>query len=718
MKRIHPTIFGISFLSLSVAFGQANSRVPNAANMRAGESVEFCHQHTQHNQLMSNPAFAAQSQLDQQAMEQRLTQMLGEAPTRGTVYKIPIVFHVLHNGGTENISRDQILDALAILNRDFRLQNADAANVHFDFNANNPAAVCQPSDVEIEFVLATKAPDGACFSGITRTKSPLTNDGSDGDGQVDAIVAGNDVYQGEWPGNRYLNVFVCEDIGGAAGYTFTPSSWIGTNMRNGIWVKQNYTGSIGTSSVNASRTLTHEAGHWLNLSHTWGSTNDPLVSCGDDYVGDTPATRGTTTCNLNENFCGVRANVENYMDYAYCSKMFTEGQVARMRAALTGSTGGRNNLITNANLIATGTNSAPALCSAQFSVSQRDICAGQQVQFSDETYNAVTGWSWTFTGGTPATSTAQNPTVTYTTPGTYAVTLSATDGSSTDVETKMSYIVVLPASEPLPFHEGFENLSSLSNSTRWTVQNYENNAAWGITSSAARSGSKSAKLANYGQAAGMTDELSSAPVDLSGINATDGVTLSFRYAYRKRISANDDFLKVYITNTCGETWGLRKTMHGASLSNATAPTAWTPTAADWTTVHMMNITSVYWADNFRFKFRFEGDGGNNIYLDDINIYAGAPSETVVLGINDKSEFQHATVYPNPADEEVHVRFTASTGQSVGITVTDLMGHTLQQHKVNANEGENIVLIATDMLAPGMYMIRLNEGNQAMQFVVR
>src|SRR3989338_8856778 len=106
--------------------------------------------------------------------------------------------------------------------------------------------------------------------------------------------------------------------------------------------------------------------HWFNLSHTWGDTNDPGVSCGTDNVADTPTTRGVTACNLNENFCGVRANVENYMDYSYCSKMFTAGQVTRMRTALTSSTAGRNNLSTNANLVATGADGSAALCKAEF----------------------------------------------------------------------------------------------------------------------------------------------------------------------------------------------------------------------------------------------------------------------------------------------------------------------------------------------------------------
>ncbi len=89
------------------------------------------------------------------------------------MYVIPVVFHVLHNGGAENISVAQIHDAVDILNRDYRLLNSDANNVQATFQG-------MPADIEIEFVLATKAPNGQCFSGITRTQNALTNDGSSG----------------------------------------------------------------------------------------------------------------------------------------------------------------------------------------------------------------------------------------------------------------------------------------------------------------------------------------------------------------------------------------------------------------------------------------------------------------------------------------------------------------------------------------------------------
>lgn len=79
---------------------------------------------------------------------------------------------------------------------------------------------------------------------------------------------------------------------------------------------------------------------------------------------------------------------------------------------------------------------------ADFSASETQITAGNSVTFTDLSENIPTSWSWTFEGGTPATSNLQNPTVTYSEPGEYTVTLVATNAFGSDTETKTEYISV------------------------------------------------------------------------------------------------------------------------------------------------------------------------------------------------------------------------------------------------------------------------------------
>ena len=84
---------------------------------------------------------------------------------------------------------------------------------------------------------------------------------------------------------------------------------------------------------------------------------------------------------------------------------------------------------------------------ADFSADETDICIDGDVTFNDLTFGTPTSWSWTFEGGTPETSTEQNPTVTYATVGIYDVTLEVGDGTNTSTISKEDYITVSTAPE-------------------------------------------------------------------------------------------------------------------------------------------------------------------------------------------------------------------------------------------------------------------------------
>ena len=82
---------------------------------------------------------------------------------------------------------------------------------------------------------------------------------------------------------------------------------------------------------------------------------------------------------------------------------------------------------------------------ADFTANVTTITAGGSVDFTDLSLNIPTGWSWTFTGGIPASSALPNPTgIVYDTPGTYDVSLTVTNVNGSDNETKTAYITVNP----------------------------------------------------------------------------------------------------------------------------------------------------------------------------------------------------------------------------------------------------------------------------------
>lgn len=79
---------------------------------------------------------------------------------------------------------------------------------------------------------------------------------------------------------------------------------------------------------------------------------------------------------------------------------------------------------------------------ADFTANSTQICVGQTVSFTDISTNIPAGWTWTFEGGTPSSSTVQNPTVTYNTPGVYDVTLVAANYNGTNTIVLTDYITV------------------------------------------------------------------------------------------------------------------------------------------------------------------------------------------------------------------------------------------------------------------------------------
>ncbi len=251
---------------------------------------------------------------------------------------IPLVFHVVHDNGVENISDAQIFESIVQLNEDYAALNPELVDVHPNFSD-------LVADVGIEFRLADLDPNGAPTSGINRIQSELTYNGSD--------IALKEMIQ--WDPTMYLNIWVVHssDGGNGSAFAYYPADVEGSGfIYDGVVSSYWAVGRTETAVWTHYKILTHEVGHWANLKHTWGdeSNNQSSEGCSyDDGVEDTPNTIGNTDCDIEAESCGSLDNIQNYMDYSNCPNMFTEGQKTRMLAALNSEVGGRNNLWSDEN---------------------------------------------------------------------------------------------------------------------------------------------------------------------------------------------------------------------------------------------------------------------------------------------------------------------------------------------------------------------------------
>ncbi|TVR80422.1 MAG: zinc metalloprotease [Saprospirales bacterium] len=246
---------------------------------------------------------------------------------------IPVVFHVVWNRSEENISDLQIFDQLEILNRSFNMNNRNLHTVPSQFR--NLIA-----NIDIEFCLAARDPDGNPTTGITRTFTPIENVGSE---RIDflrrAIHFSEAGGVDHWDPDRYLNVWVCRIGGGLIGNATFPNA-MPYPEAEGVVIDYRYVGSIGTAvesrPYDGGKTLIHEIGHYFNLFHPWGPGSG---SCDvDDFVEDTPLQIGPYfSCDESDRFsCGSEDIVTNFMDYPEddCLAMFTHGQRERMLSSL------------------------------------------------------------------------------------------------------------------------------------------------------------------------------------------------------------------------------------------------------------------------------------------------------------------------------------------------------------------------------------------------
>jgi len=577
---------------------------------------------------------------------------------------IPVVVHVIHNGGTENISNTQIQSQVDVLNEDFgkiALSPGDGNGV----------------DTEVRFCLAKITPDGKCTDGIVRVKSTLTTHQTYQRSQLAGLSV--------WDATRYLNIYIVKNISGGStlGYASFPG---GPVNEDGVVIAYNYFGRTGTIAGGTSgRTASHEVGHWLGLYHTFNG-GCGVDTCADgDYVCDTPpAANPNFGCPV-INSCAndvpnVSDQIQNYMDYSNdgCKSMFTDGQKTRVQATLNTL---RNVIWQAANITSTGCDSAyvspPCNAVADFTSNGQNICVGNPVQFVNRSLNNPITYLWYFPGGTPSTSTAQNPTVVYSALGSYNVSLVATNSNGTDSVTFTNYITV---SNPvpglaLPYSEGFETSAFPPNGI--VLDNPDAGITWERDTIAVQyAGLGSAKInnlinTNYGQA----DAMILPTFDLTTFT---NPYISFRWAYAKSDPNYSDELIVLISTDCGVNFTQIFYRTGSTMT--TGATQTTPYIPDSNTVWKLanvSLGSYATCDHAVLKIVNVTDGGNNLYIDNINLGASA------VGISENMPGANAVVvYPNPASEQVTVSVDHNVlSKGAELYLYDLMGNIIYREKM-------------------------------------
>lgn len=388
-------------------------------------------------------------------------------------YTIPVIVHVVHGGqsvGTyPNVSQAQINSQIAILNNDY-------AGIGLN-NGNAPAPFAPlKANCNINFCLAQKDPTGATLlePGIERINyiskgwaNPTTPTTP---AAFQTFVNGTIKPNSIWDPTRYLNIWLtdCNNNVGLLGYATFPagtglagvSSFLGTASTDGIWNWSRAFGNVGTlqAPYNQGRTASHEIGHWLGLIHIGGDGNGNIA--GDcnatDYCADTPPQKGGFASGqygqnygaptyplyaTGSNSCAGAPNGNmfmNFMDYTddAAMYMFTNDQRTRMQTAMANGTF-RSLLTTSA---ASLCNIPAATPSASFNMASNG-CINSAVTVNNlSSGNPVPTFAWSSIPATGVTfnpnNTAQAPTINFANPGSYTITVVATNSLGSNNNSK------------------------------------------------------------------------------------------------------------------------------------------------------------------------------------------------------------------------------------------------------------------------------------------
>lgn len=864
-------------------------------------------------------------------------------------FTIPVVFHILHMGGAENIDDSDCITALDYVNKDYaRLGN--------DTSLIDPLFDTAYINSHIHFELAKKDPMGNCTNGIVHHYNENTN-WQQGDALFHYIYSG---FGGmNWSPSRYLNIYVVKSIiddgnsaGVIIGYTYIPGT--SPNFSSDAIV---YTGSGSwlTNQV-AVRSLSHEIGHWLGLSHTFGSSNNAGEDCGNDDISDTPKTTGfPSTCpkqstfyntpvvttpmdssdvvkvvignmasttplnspnstfifdyatisgtttpvtsntisitaegtpggysnysnktyasfyaganpmivpisitsvakSTDNNYVGVymdfnrngsftdagenvyvptmlaisgssvslsnlygtrtfstsavatstpgvynsvaatatipstatvqglvrmrvitssapitnpnatigsgefedyllninlyscdpaiRPNIENIMDYSGCPKMFTRGQIAKMRSTLENSIANRDYLVDTINLVKTGllsqtiftivpntstgkndttftyapTTTTPCAPIADFASNKVQICNGQSVNYVSTSYNYTNPvtYAWEFEGGTPATSSSASQVVNYTIPGVYGTTLTVTnsEGSSSKSVSQYNHVFWNSDTTHLPYIETFE---TGVNYPDWYITNKDFGTITWQTGSPGRNSSKCLMLpnANGGYYFGDIDIIESRQFNFSNVSS---VVISYDYAYARKPGTTQDTVKFQYSLDCGGSWSTLPGSPSAAVMAASGGTLTSPfvpwDSTKWVKkIYIPSLTAALTNKaDVKFRFYFKNDratgSAQNLYIDNINISG-------VVGVEELENTIGLSIFPNPTNASSTIEFTSPVDSRVSVLVNDVTGRLVEQNEFNAAGGHltTYAVNQSGKLQSGVYFVTLSLDGQ-------
>jgi PKD repeat protein len=592
---------------------------------------------------------------EQLSVEDQVNRWLADHPGAGmsrAITTIPVAMHVVRsNTGAWDVTDQMITDQIAVLNAAF-------ANTNFQFT----------------------------LASVDRTDNTAWSQHTPGSANETAMKTALAISPA-----TTLNFYCCNIGGGLLGYATFPWSYPENSVMHGVVCLYSSLPGGSAFPYDEGDTGTHEIGHFVGLYHTFeGGCN------GGDLVADTPAESSPAFgCPFGRDTCPAAGldPILNFMDYTddACMNQFTPGQSARADVQMA---------TFRPTMIGGGCSPTPA---ADFSGSPTTGIAPLAVTFSDISTGSPTAWSWTFGDG--GTSTAQNPSHTYTVPGTYDVALTITNACGNNTMTKTGYVTVTSATTTITYDDFEAGMGSYTDGGADMSRYTGGTHAWqGVAAADIQDNSRRASSFYH----------------TLGYNVTGYTTLEVDF-YFKGVSmeTGEDFFVRFFDGSTYQT--VATFVSGTDFNNGTFYQA---------TVTIPS-TSYTFSTNAKLAFACDASADNDdVYIDAITwrgLTSGAAGGTRIVAVAegaDESEDARLSVggtlslaqnRPNPVNSGTSISFTLPSADHVTLEVFDVTGRkVLTLLDETRAAGSHSVDVGPRALAPGMYFYRLVAGNEHAQ----
>ncbi len=321
---------------------------------------------------------------------------------------------------------------------------------------------------------------------------------------------------------------------------------------------------------------------------------------------------------------------------------------------------------------------------ASFSANETSICEGELINFYDETTGGAVSWEWIFEGGTPGTSTLQNPVIEYTTAGVYNVSLTVSNGFESNTLLLENYITVsaLPGTALSPTGPAMVCANSGNSSYSTTGITGITSYDWVLSPQTAGSITGSGLTVTVIWTTGFLGEatLKVAGENLCGTGAYSDPVLITRYIPEVTLAPYEWVCVGWPSFEL--TGGLPE---GGVYSGTGIENGWFDPASAGVGTHTITYTYV-----------------------DANNCENFATETILVdpctGVNDLSDLSGINIYPNPTSGLITMEFEDNTGP-LEIKVVNTLNKVVYSETTETMTGKNLKIDLSSQ-AKGIYFIKL------------